>query len=483
MSLQENHRQLQAAAPELDVGALRAARRELVLPFRLATAAGELCFIDLRRLLPGRRIVGQARFAGAPVLAKLFLGSDGARRAAAEAAGLNRLRAAGLPTPPCLATLTLPGGAGAVLTQFLPAAAPLGEALGAVRDGDVERLGELLAPAFALLGQLHAAGLAHADLHLGNFLQDDGKLYLIDGDAVASADKNSARRNLGVLLAQLPASGDQLLPRLLAAYAAGGGSAPTEASAAAARQRARRWRLRDYLQKSRRDCSLFAVRHSLTRFCSVRRSLAAALAPLTADPDAAIARSERLKSGNTCTVALARLDDPPAPLADGVVIKRYNIKNLRHLLGRLWRPSRAAQSWLAGHRLAFYGIATPAPLALLEERCGPLRRRAWLLTACCPGVGLDRHFADGRAPNAAEGAALRQLFADLARQAISHGDLKANNLLWHAGRIWLIDLDACRQHRCRHAWQRAWRRDRARLLRNWPPEAPLSRWLRENLPE
>jgi hypothetical protein len=45
----------------------------------------------------------------------------------------------------------------------------------------------------------------------------------------------------------------------------------------------------------------------------------------------------------------------------------------------------------------------------------------------------------------------------------------------------LIDLDGVVQHRSAVAHARAWRRDRARLLRNWPSGCALQRWLDEQL--
>lgn len=78
--------------------------------------------------------------------------------------------------------------------------------------------------------------------------------------------------------------------------------------------------------------------------------------------------------------------------------------------------------------------------------------------------------------------AIASLFATLHRLRISHGDLKATNLLWHAGKVWLIDLDACIQHHSEAAYRKAWRRDRARLLRNWPEASVLGCWLQANMP-
>jgi hypothetical protein len=166
-----------------------------------------------------------------------------------------------------------------------------------------------------------------------------------------------------------------------------------------------------------------------------------------------------------------------------LVIKRYNLKNPFHALSRCWRPSRAWQAWLNGHQLAFFGIATPSPLALIEERLGPLRLRAFLITDFCPGENLQWYLLPDREPEPAEAAEITALFDLLFRLRITHGDTKAANFLWHAGRLVLIDLDSMIRHDGEAAFMRAWRHDRARFLRNWPPQSTLWQWLDAHLPE
>jgi tRNA A-37 threonylcarbamoyl transferase component Bud32 len=340
----------------------------------------------------------------------------------------------------------------------------------------------VLSPALAMLARMHRAGLVQEDLHLGNFLRAADALLVIDGDSVKDFGRPltaaEAANNLGMLLAQLSAAWDVAKGALLTIYQDAGGIAGVDDAALQVTiDRVRSWRLKDFLGKCVRDCSLFAVEQSATRFASVLRESADRLAPLLADPDHALEAGIRLKSGNTCTVAQVWLGE-----SESVVIKRYNLKNVGHALSRLWRPSRAWHSWREAHRLQLSGIATPLPLALIEERLGPLRRRAWLIADLCPGVSLADHLSAECEPPAAEALAIASLFATLHRLRISHGDLKATNLLWHAGRIWLIDLDATTQHRSEAAYRQAWRRDRARLLRNWPEASVLGCWLQANLP-
>ncbi|WP_332675731.1 lipopolysaccharide kinase InaA family protein [Aromatoleum sp.] len=468
--------------------ALREAGRTPSLPFTVALADGRpLTMRRVLRLLPGKRIVGEAEFEGHPVLAKLFIANGSSRHMRREHEGLVALAAAGLPTPALIHAGPLAGDGHALLTDYLADAESLADrwALHAhLPPGDVEALA-VLAPAFAMLGRLHACGLLQHDLHLGNFLHHHGRLHVIDGDAV-DADRAGrplcaaeAAANLALLIAQLPTGWDGQLPALVAAYRSGYPSLDPDPSLLAVEIAGlRAARLKDYLGKALRDCTLFRVAKNFRRFAAVVRAEADALAPLVADPDRRLAEGILLKDGGTCTVARVDLG------GRALVVKRYNLKHARHALSRAWRPSRAWHSWLEGHRLRFLGIPTPAPLALVEARVGPLRGRAWLITEHCPGPNLLQHLAPHVAagPPPAEAAALRALFGALHRQRISHGDMKATNLLWQDGAIVVIDLDAAVQHHSVQAHARAWRRDRARLLRNWPADSGLHRWLDDNLP-
>lgn len=465
---------------------LRAAGRKPPLPFRVALADGRLLTVHrLLRVLPRKRLVGEADLEGRQVLAKLFVGRRGEKHWRHEAAGLEALRSAAVPTPDVLATMPLSGGGHALITAFLDPAESLAEAwerLSGRAPDDAEALG-LLLPALTLVGRLHAAGLVQEDLHLGNFLRYDGRLFVVDGDAVrvmrrvGPLSRSQACANLAIFLAQLPPAWDERLSLLLPAYAAGGvPSVPSPVTLLTRIADVRGWRLRDFLGKTLRECTLFAVEQSLTRFSAVARVENEKLASLLQAPDVAISAGCVLKDGGTCTVARVTAGER------ALLIKRYNLKSLRHALGRLWRPSRAWHAWREGHRLRFLGIDTPEPLALIEERLGPLRRRAWLINEYCQGPSLLAHLAADSEPPVKEAEEIVKLFATLYRQRISHGDLKASNLLWDGDRVVLIDLDAVTQHRFPASHRRAWRRDRARLLRNWPPESRLHRWFDRVLP-
>lgn len=455
------------AASEDPLAALRGAGWNVPAPPSLTLAdGGRVDFRAVLRWLPGRRLSGVAEWQGRPVFAKLFFGAGAARYAQREQAGLAALSAAGLPTPGVLTVFDLPGAV-LLLSEYLDGAITLEQALEATHENTRH-----LVESLALLGRLHGAGLVHDDLHLGNFLFHGETPWLIDGDGVHAASPGQCVDNLALFLSQLPLADDAQRAALLAAYARPVDPELLDAAVTGCRQR----RLRRFLGKTLRNCTQFAVDRTARRFSTYLRAADDVLAPLLTDPDAALAAGRLLKDGGTCTVAA--LETGRAPL----VIKRYNLKHWRHALSRAWRPSRAWHSWLAAHRLAFYGIATPPPLAMLEERFGPLRGRAFLLTGWCPGDNLLHVLDAGQEPPPPLATAIESLFAVLHRVRITHGDLKATNLLWHAGRLFLIDLDATVEHRNAAAFRRAWRRDRARFLRNWPADSPLHRWLDERLP-
>ena len=438
---------------------LRAAGREPPVPCELAVPDGVVQLQQWLRVLPGKRLTGRGVLTGRAVILKLFIAERGSERHwQREVAGLALLQAASLPTPALLARGALPGGGHFLITEFLA-------------EAHSPPIAVSPAPTwvFALLGRLHAAGLVQEDAHVDNFLRRDNEVFLIDGAAIRRG-RSAAEilDNLAVLLAQLPAD----LPatvrdELLAAYGTTHPIALDVASLIAASEVVRERRLADYLDKSLRECTLFHVVRSAARFTAMVRTEVQTLAPLLVDLDGAMANGVPLKQGGTATVAQVNV------AGRTLVIKRYNIKGRAHALSRCWRPSRAWHSWLAGHRLRFLGFATPAPLALIEERRGPLRGRAWLITEHCPGVPLLQRWQADAVPPDDELAALDRLLEQLRHWQLAHGDFKANNLFWSAPAIALIDLDAMHRHQRPASFRRAHARDLARLLRNWPEHSPL----------
>lgn len=465
---------------------LRQAGRRPPLPLHLQLQDGRTVHvIGWLRVLPGKRLVGEGRLDGEKVLVKLFIARGGPRHFERELGGIEALARAGIATPELLATGALAGGGCFLATRFVDEAQTLQAQWDAVQPAAPggEPALAVICRAVKAVAELHQHGLVQTDMHLGNFLTQGELLWVIDGDAIESHGDAAlpapvALHNLALLLGQLPPEWDACQPLLLDAYLQAHPARPLAAEQLAIEvQKVRQRRLTDFLGKALRDCTLFSVRRTWTRFVAVPRDEASRMSVLLDDPDGAFT-GELLKNGGSSTVAKTALGP------DMVVVKRYNIKGFTHCLKRFWRPSRAWHSWLAAHRLRFLGIPTPKPLGMVESRFGPFRGRAWLITEHCDGQDLLTVLGQtgDTLPGLALQRALLHTIGTLVAHRISHGDFKATNLIWDGEEIVLIDLDALQVHSRTGNWVKAWQRDRARLIRNWPADSPVARWLDEHLP-
>jgi tRNA A-37 threonylcarbamoyl transferase component Bud32 len=463
----------------------------LPLTISLADAAGpaDLQLLSLLRVLPGQRYVGAGVWRGRPVLAKLLVGSKAARHFQRELNGVKLLAAQGLTTPLLLADGLKDGEGGWLLFEFLEDAESLGDAWQKVESLPVlaDEQSAVLGDALGAIAQLHSKGLWQEDLHLDNLLRHGGQLYLIDGAGICAEtagqplSRQKVLENLGVFFAQLPKALEPFTEELLVYYLLSNGehALPLEALQKQI-DKVRAWRLRDYLIKVGRECTLFAVRRGAFALRAIRREEEAAMVPVLEQADALLDQGHLYKTGGAASVGKVEV------AGRKLVIKRYNIKNFAHWLKRFWRPSRAWHSWREGNRLAFLGIATPKPLAVLEKRFLWLRSRAYLITEYLPGPDIIERFApyveNGNAPES-ELQALDQLFARLIAERISHGDFKGHNLFWQDDRWALIDLDSMCQHRSASSFAPAYARDRARFMRNWPESSALYQVIDRRLPK
>ncbi|WEJ21321.1 serine/threonine protein kinase [Pseudomonas sp. SD17-1] len=464
---------------------------QLPLSIALADAAGpaELQLLSLLRVLPGQRYVGAGIWRGKPVLAKLLVGSSAARHFQRELDGARLLASQGLTTPLLLADGLREGEGGWLLFEFLEHAHSLADAWAAVEGLPVlaDAQQEVLGEALRAVAQMHAKGLWQADLHLDNLLRHGGELYLIDGAGVKAEtpgqplSRQQVLQNLGVFFAQLPKRLEPFVEELLVHYVLVNGehALPLEALQKQI-DKVRSWRLKDYLDKAGRECTLFSVQRGASGLRAIRRSEVAAMLPVLEQADALIDQGHLYKTGGAASVARVEAG------GRSLVLKRYNIKNTAHWFKRFWRPSRAWHSWIEGHRLEFLGIATPRPVAVLEQRVLGLRSRAYLVTEYADGPDLIESFApyvDSAEVPEEQLQALQTLLQQLMGERISHGDLKGHNLFWQDGQWSLIDLDAMCQHATQLSFAKAFARDRARLLRNWPADSALHQRLDECLPK
>ena len=444
-------------------------------------AAGLKCS-QVVRTIPGRRLVCRGEWQGDDVFIKLYLGTD--KLFNKELQGLNALHAAGIAAPLIRYSGTADVGAiHVILLEPVQSATTLEAAWDETAD-EQSRI-ELLEQSVCVIADHHRAGLEQRDIHLDNFLLSGGRLFTLDGGGIYSSpggelSVNDSRDNLALFFAQFYPEYDYLIDVVLPVYEKQRQYKTGTLPAGRMHERVdyfRRQRQRKYLKKIFRDCSAFICNRSMRRFMVCERSMASPeMLEFLADPDASLAQvdSSYLKQGNTCTLWRARIGQHT------LVVKRYNIKGFTHRINRLFRATRAAVSWRNAHRLETCGILTPKPVALVEQRFGPLRGRAWYVTEYVDGddaqvlcasssnrLVLCESSSNGSVDVQAAAESVVALLKRMAHCRISHGDMKGNNFILSKQGATVIDLDAMKQHVFDSGFRRSQQRDMCRFMRNW----------------
>ncbi|MFT4636067.1 MAG: tRNA A-37 threonylcarbamoyl transferase component Bud32 [Arenicella sp.] len=157
-----------------------------------------------------------------------------------------------------------------------------------------------------------------------------------------------------------------------------------------------------------------------------------------------------------------------------MVLKRYNPRNQWHKIKRALRRSRARRCWQMSYAFSEAGLNVAAPILMLEDRFGPFRLNAYFVNEFLEGqelMTLLPSMDDAQQLKVAE--AINDAFEKLKAARLTHGDLKASNLMWSNDRLYFIDLDAAQQHRNSVTWLKGHNKDRKRFLKNWQGDSRL----------
>jgi tRNA A-37 threonylcarbamoyl transferase component Bud32 len=439
------------------------------------------------RTVPGKRLVCRGVWNSQNVYAKIFVGKHAERHAGRDARGVAWLSQAGIATPALLCTNALADRPAKVLVfaEVSDAVNAEQQLLNLEPSQKLEFAGLLVQEVAAH----HRHNLIQTDLYLKNFLIKANVVYTLDGDGIRQLSGCCQKRrklvNLATLLSKFDALDDGWIKDLYARYCSHVGvpnKVPDESRLTGLTQRIRQSQASAYADtKVFRNCTDVKVSQTFDSF----KAIASGFDINNIDArflDAFLVKPERnIKNGNTCTVGMAELADKK------VVVKRYNIKNFWHGVNRAFRASRAAQSWANAHRLLISNIATAQPLALVEQRWGVFRRRAYYLSEYVDAPDARQFFA--QSSSADERLIVAQQLAALLHKLYllkyTHGDFKATNVKIVNFKPLLIDLDAMQAYRhgcCSDWWfERKHTKDLQRLMKNWEYDAETTHLLKQAL--
>ncbi len=447
---------------------------DLSVPFSVSLANNQsLICEEVVRAMPGRRYVCRGIYNGQPIFVKLFSTNNRASREwQNEQRGIGILdeRAIPAPIPLMCASIVQPA---AHLLVYAALKNPESSRERWEANGDESRH-QLLKELVDLLATHHAAGLRQQDLHMRNFLYSNSVLYTLDAADieinVGELNKQMSLHNLAALFSLLRPEYDKWVAELFSRYCLHRDwkvSIDDEAKLFTLVHQQRHYKQIKFLNKIFRNCTAFVVRQTWRRmYVYDRHEDDVVFRELLSNPDylPVTAHREMIKPGNTCTVTSVQLGQRK------LVCKRYNIKSTWHGLNRALRPTRASQSWRNAYRLLMHGIATAKPLALIENRFGPLRGAAWFIMQTVEGPSAHDFFRDPairREEQIAIAGQFARILNIMCREQISHGDMKATNFVIRDGQVVVLDLDSLCQHQNKAGFERAFRRDLRRFFQNW----------------
>lgn len=438
-------------------------KQYLAKPLVLKDHTAPLFSKQVLRALAGKRLVIKGEWQNQTVVAKLFFGMKAKLRLQREVRGAMYLQKAGVQSPCLLYQGRLQEEKTyVVIFTYLSGANDLQQAY---QTADLNQQQHLLQQLLLTIAQHHQQGLLQRDLHLQNFLTLDGRIYTLDPAQIRQKKRlmdATCLHHLALLLAQFDPNVDVWAVPLLDVYCqARQWSNPTGVKSQLQRLlwQKRKQRVRRYLRKIYRTCSDVYVSRSFRKRILCRQDKLALLPWLQSTDLLALASTPWLKAGRSSSVARITVN------GQHLVVKRYNWKGIVHAVRRAFQTSRASRCWKAAHLLWWCGIATPKPVAIVEERWGCLRGRAYWITEYVDGEPLMTVWDKRKEQQEALLQQLHSILQILQVWRIYHGDMKASNILLASDGVYLLDLDALRGFR----WFWEWRfegKDRKRLLAN-----------------
>jgi len=405
----------------------------------------------LFRIVPGRRVIYDAMWNDKGVVAKVFSHKIHARRhLRKEWRGLIRLQELGLSAPKPLFNGKTEDRQWIIVLEKIAESATILDIINETTDKQKQM--DLLMRVYRELAKQHSKGVLQEDLHLGNFLLAGDRIYALDPSKMKFLRHQVPRKKsisqLALLLCCLPTTDIQTTKAVCKEYFESRGrhfEKPDEVLLQKQMASYRRKGIRRALKKSLRTSGKY-LKIKNKQFSAVfDKSFCREVEPIDfiGRLDTLIDGGKVLKDGNTCYVSRLSFS------GKDIVVKRYNNKGFIHSLRHTIKRSRARRGWLHGHRLRMLNIATPKPLAYVEQRKGLLVEKSYLITEYVEGQRLyeflrDDNVADGRRSEIMQ--MIKTMLEKLAKYRITHGDLKHTNILITETGPVLTDLDGMTVH-------------------------------------
>ncbi len=424
----------------------------------------------LFRAVPGRRTIYDAMWNDRSVVAKVFTHKIKARlHLKRELKGLIHLQRLGLSSPKPLFYGRTEDGRWIIVLEKIADSATILDVIN--RTTEKQKKMDLLILVSRELAKQHSKGILQKDLHLRNFLLEGDRIYALDPSQMQFFQRQVPRKKsisqLALLLCCLPTSDTETTRKICEEYFKARGwhfgnsdEVLLQKQMAAYRKRGIRRGLKKSLRTSGKYLKITDKQYSavfVKSFCLEAESL-----DFIGRLDALMDRGRILKDGNTCYVSRLSWN------GKDVVVKRYNNKGFVHSLRHTIKRSRARRGWLHGHRLVMLNVATPKPLAYIEQRNGLLVEKSYLITKYVEGQRLYDFLRDDNVARQRRSEVMQMMktmLDKLAKHHITHGDLKHSNILITETGPVFTDLDGMTVHSSKLLYRNKRAKDVERFIR------------------
>jgi len=452
------------------------ANRTIKTPFQIVlTDQNEvLSCEEVIRIVPKKRLLAFGMWGDKEVAVKLFYEKQNAKRdAERDAFGIESLMQTNVPTAKLLYKGSIDKDRIHILVfEKINDAVSL-ETLWQNKN-NIDDMRPLLQAVTIELATQHVLGILQNDLHLRNFLITEKNIYTLDGGKIEYIEQPLDTENsivyLALFLAQFGVGVESLQQELFDIYAKSRGwlVKPSDIKAfhkCLAKQTEER--MRKYKRKIFRPCSSFNKIKKINKTIMYDRQYESSeFQHVLLNPDVYIDHPKALvlKAGRSSTIVKIVVDGRE------LVIKRYNIKNVWHGLRRCLRATRAKKSWRISQQLYASGIATPRPIAFIENTFLGFRGKSYFIMDYLDGQHLGNYFMDHQSDmQACERMAKHSLdlLRNLTRLRITQGDLKMTNMLVAKDIPYLIDFDGALEYIFTMTLRRAFKNELNRFMQNW----------------
>ncbi len=473
----------------ISITELRDIGHHCMLPFYLGLSINSddlppVHCIELVRSIPGRRLVFYAKWQGSEVFAKVFIDARTATRdGKREQKGFELLSRSNITTPELLFAGALTAGAGFILlfARIYPAVTFQDIWLQSAENTKLRQ--QLIESIYRVFASHHNAGLIHRDPHQRNFLIAEDVVYTLDCADIELLDRQPKKvevlDNLATFFAIMHADMDSQIGMAFLVYSNERHwmFSDIDKSMLLSRIVKKRQRSRElYLsRKIFRECTEFVSHQRSGKFVAYRRDYdSAALQRFIESPDQYINNyvDRYLKRGRSSTVAVTVFDEKL------YVVKYYNVNNLWGAITHAGNSKHMRYCWINAHRLIINNIESAKPIALIENTIGPFRLSSFFVTEYTSGPNIAEYIQSDEVSQQQKHDLVRviiKLFSALNNLQISHGNMKAANIIIHNNNPYLVGLNLMRRHKLSFFFKPQFKKDIQRFLENWPAKDDVAK--------